>query len=61
MNEEIKSSVLVVDDNTNNLHVLANILRSGELKVATAKDGSRALKFIEKKKAGPDFARHYDA
>lgn len=50
MNEEIKSSVLVVDDNTNNLHVLADILRSGDLKVATAKDGSRALKFIEKKK-----------
>jgi two-component system sensor histidine kinase/response regulator len=43
-------SVIVVDDNTNNLHVLANILRNNGLKVATVKDGFKALKFIKQKK-----------
>lgn len=43
-------SVIIVDDNTNNLHVLAHILRNKGFKVATIKDGFKALKFIQQKK-----------
>jgi signal transduction histidine kinase len=43
-------SVIIVDDNTNNLHVLAHILRDKGFKVATIKDGFKALKFIQQKK-----------
>ncbi len=50
MGEEKTSSVLIVDDNTNNLRVLANILESDRIKVATVRDGIRAMRFIEKKK-----------
>ena len=50
MGEEKTSSVLIADDNTNNLRVLANILESDRIKVATVRDGIRAMKFIEKKK-----------
>ncbi|MFO8085406.1 MAG: hybrid sensor histidine kinase/response regulator [Desulfobacterales bacterium] len=44
------SSVIVIDDNTNNLHVLAGILRNKGLKVATVRNGFKALKFIRHKK-----------
>lgn len=48
MPENPQSSVLVVDDNSKNLQVLADILRGKNLRVATAKSGIKALKFIEK-------------
>ena len=44
-----KLSIIIVDDNTDNLHVLANILRNEGFKVATVKDGHKALKFIRHK------------
>jgi two-component system, sensor histidine kinase and response regulator len=50
MNLKMAPSVIIVDDNTNNLHVLAHILRDKGLKVATVKDGFKALKFIQHKK-----------
>ncbi len=50
MEMQEKPSVIVVDDNTNNLQVLADILRSKGLKVATVKDGFKALKFIRNKR-----------
>ncbi|MCP4350311.1 MAG: hybrid sensor histidine kinase/response regulator [Desulfobacterales bacterium] len=50
MNNGISLSVLVVDDNSKNLQILADILRSRDFKVATAKDGFKALKFIDKTK-----------
>jgi two-component system, sensor histidine kinase and response regulator len=43
-------SIIIVDDNINNLHVLAHILRNKGFKVATVKDGFKALKFIQQKK-----------
>ncbi|MDM8536769.1 hybrid sensor histidine kinase/response regulator [Desulfobacterales bacterium HSG17] len=50
MHEVPVSSVLLVDDNSQNLQVLADILRNRNYKVATAKSGLKALKFISKKK-----------
>ncbi|QTA79272.1 Two component system response regulator/histidine kinase [Desulfonema limicola] len=49
MNEVPVSSVLIVDDNSQNLQILADILRHKNYKVATAKNGFKALKFISKK------------
>ncbi len=48
MNTDLPLSVLIVDDNSKNLQILADILRSRNFKVATAKDGFKALKFIDK-------------
>jgi len=50
MREEQQSSVLIVDDNTKNLKVLADILRDKKYKVAMVKDGRSALDFIARKK-----------
>ncbi len=49
MNNNIQSSVLIIDDNIQNLQVLSEILRSRNYKVAMAKDGLRGLKFAETK------------
>jgi len=48
MNNESSASVLIVDDNATNLQVLAEILRSRQYKVAMAKNGVKALNFIDK-------------
>lgn len=50
MNKMPISSVLIVDDNSQNLQVLADILRNKNYKVATAKSGIKALHFINKRK-----------
>lgn len=50
MSDEHRSSVLIVDDNTKNLKVLADILRERQYKVAMAKEGRSALDFIARKK-----------
>ena len=42
-------TVLIVDDNAQNLQVLANILRERRFRVATARDGFRALDFLQKR------------
>lgn len=42
-------TVLIVDDNAQNLQVLANILRERRFRVATARDGFRALDFLRKR------------
>jgi DNA-binding response OmpR family regulator len=47
-NDEARASVLIIDDNVKNLQVLADILRARNYKVAMAKDGFDALKFISK-------------
>ena len=44
------STILIVDDNPHNLQVLANILREAGYRVATAKDGGKALTFAEKRR-----------
>lgn len=49
MNDETAYSILIVDDNTKNLQVLAEILRSRNYRVAMVKDGIRALNFVAKK------------
>jgi signal transduction histidine kinase len=43
-------TVLIVDDNVQNLQVLANILRERRYRVATARDGFKALDFIARRK-----------
>lgn len=43
-------TVLIVDDNAQNLQVLANILRERRYRVATARDGFKALDFISRRK-----------
>lgn len=43
-------TVLIVDDNAQNLQVLANILRERRFRVATARDGLKALDFLQKRK-----------
>lgn len=46
---ETDSSILIVDDNTRNLKVLAEIIREKGWKVALAEDGKRALAIAEKR------------
>jgi len=43
-----KSSILIIDDNAQNLQILADILRSNNYKVAMVKDGLKGLNFISK-------------
>ncbi len=43
-----QSSILIVDDNTQNLQILANILQAENYKVAMVKDGKKALEFMDK-------------
>lgn len=50
MESNEKPSVLIVDDNSKNLRILAEMLDSREYKIAMAKTGAKALKFIHKKK-----------
>ncbi len=50
MESETPYSVLIVDDNTKNLQVLADILRSRDYKIAMAKDGLSALNFVARRK-----------
>lgn len=50
MHPESPSSVLIVDDNSKNLQVLADILGNEHYKVALAKDGGKALKFVRKRR-----------
>lgn len=45
-------SVLIIDDNTKNLQILADILQSNNYKVAMVKDGYKGLEFL--KKLNPD-------
>ncbi|MCP4105084.1 MAG: response regulator [Desulfobacteraceae bacterium] len=49
MNNNTQPSVLVTDDNIQNLQVLSEMLRSRNYKVATVKDGFKALKFAKTK------------
>ncbi|MCP4348847.1 MAG: response regulator [Desulfobacterales bacterium] len=49
MNNNTQPSVLVIDDNIQNLQVLSEMLRSRNYKVATVKDGFKALKFAKTK------------
>ncbi len=49
MPDDRAPSVLIVDDNSQNLHVLANILRENHFRVATARDGLKALTFLSKR------------
>ncbi|OQX12544.1 MAG: hypothetical protein BWK80_43675 [Desulfobacteraceae bacterium IS3] len=48
MESEVRSSILIIDDNIKNLQVLADMLRCRNYKVAMAKDGFEALKFVSK-------------
>ncbi len=50
MTEEAPFAVLIVDDNIQNLQVLADILRGGNFKIAMVKDGFKALDFVSRKK-----------
>lgn len=50
MPEENAPTVLLVDDNVQNLQVLANILRDQNCRVATSRDGYKAIKFVEKRR-----------
>ncbi len=50
MHPETPSSVLIVDDNSKNLQVLADILGGEHYKVALAKDGGKALTFVRKRR-----------
>ncbi len=50
MTDNPPSTILIVDDNPHNLQVLANILRETGFRVATAKDGAKALAFVEKRR-----------
>ncbi len=43
-----KPSILIIDDNAQNLQILADILRCNNYKVAMVKDGIKALNFISK-------------
>ncbi|MCP4106845.1 MAG: response regulator [Desulfobacteraceae bacterium] len=49
MTKEKESFILIVDDNPANLQLLGHILRENKYKTAIAKDGSKALSFINKK------------
>ncbi len=50
MDNNKSSAILIVDDNSNNLQILADILRGSNYKVAIAMDGLKALDFINKRK-----------
>jgi len=50
MTEDAPFAVLIVDDNVQNLQVLADILRGGNFKIAMVKDGFKALDFVSRKK-----------
>ncbi len=50
MTDTPPSTILIVDDNPHNLQVLANILREVGYRVATGKDGAKALAFVEKRR-----------
>lgn len=51
MSEDIDAAILIVDDNTKNLQLLAEMLiAKGYHKIALAKDGHKAINFINKKK-----------
>ncbi len=47
--DEAKDKILIVDDNTENIKVLGNILRGRGLKVSIANSGQNALKSIDYK------------
>lgn len=49
MNNKTPSSILIVDDNSKNLQILAEILRNEGYRVAMAKNGVSALNFAHKK------------
>lgn len=44
---EKKETILIVDDNTNNLQVLGTLLRDNEYKISLAKDGMSALRVLQ--------------
>ncbi len=48
MKQKNRPSILIVDDNSKNLQILANMLRTRNYQVAIAKDGFNALKFAFK-------------
>ncbi|MEZ4524969.1 MAG: hybrid sensor histidine kinase/response regulator [Desulfobacterales bacterium] len=50
MTEDAPFAVLIVDDNIQNLQVLADILRGRNLRIAMVKDGFKALDFVARKK-----------
>ncbi len=45
-----KASLLIIDDNSKNLQILAEMLRQNNYRVATAKDGLKAINFAKKRK-----------
>ncbi|OQY60459.1 MAG: hypothetical protein B6245_01410 [Desulfobacteraceae bacterium 4572_88] len=50
MKHDFQPSVLIIDDHTKNLQILADMLQEKEYNVAMAKNGCRALKFISRRK-----------
>ncbi len=48
MDDPRRPAVLIVDDNSRNLQVLADILRSRRFRVGMAKDGFKALEFMRR-------------
>lgn len=50
MKEKPRLSILIVDDNSRNLQILAEILSQSKYRVAMAKDGLKALNFVSKMK-----------
>ncbi|OQY56685.1 MAG: hypothetical protein B6245_18055 [Desulfobacteraceae bacterium 4572_88] len=50
MKDKTLASILIVDDYSKNLQILADILKSRNYKIAMAKDGFKALKFVNRKK-----------
>ncbi len=50
MNDKSPSSILIVDDNSKNLQILADVLRNVGYRVAMAKNGATALNFANKKR-----------
>ncbi len=49
MSGEMQQSILIVDDNAQNLQVLAGMLRSRDYRIAIVQDGQKALKFVDRK------------
>lgn len=49
MNDENQSSILMVDDNPQNLQILGNTLKEKGYKLAAARNGAQALAFVKKK------------
>jgi CheY-like chemotaxis protein len=43
-----KRLILIVDDNLQNLHVLGNMLRKQDYKIAVVSNGEKALNFVKK-------------